>query len=135
MSGPGVTDGLATDTIFLGSERERHKSGGLQFPDRSQQRVDAALANPTLHILNAEEIVVRLRGTCILARAQQEVKPHDEAVGDRQVKGCARRGREMCHGGDDIQGKWFDTRWRVIPTLPSSQDEGSETEVELPKGV
>jgi hypothetical protein len=58
VAGPGMTDGLTADTILLGGESEGHKGDGMQFVRGPQERVDAAIANPALDVLNAKKVIM-----------------------------------------------------------------------------
>jgi hypothetical protein len=45
VAGPGVADNLATDTIFLGSERESDESDAVEVSELASERIKAIVVN------------------------------------------------------------------------------------------
>jgi hypothetical protein len=50
VTGPGVTNDFAADTILLGSERESDKGDAIQVGEVTRERIKTVVANEKLHI-------------------------------------------------------------------------------------
>ena len=123
VSAAAVTDGLATDTIFLGGKSEGNKGRGCQkFSCRAVERVETAVTDPDPDILDTKEVVGGgTWSTTIFPRSEQE------KVSEQQAIACWRQ-TESGSGGKSFlvglaqynQRERLDTRRRWVGLLPGA---------------
>lgn len=130
-----MTNGLVADPIHLRCESEGHESHGMHFGFAAEQRIDAAIDNPALHLrLDTKQVIMRAWCADVLGWTQQNIEAQDETVGNGSIEGGVSGVGKVCNSGNHIERKRLDACGRGILAFPRTQ-KGSMTEVQLAEGV
>ena len=112
VAGPSVADDLATDTVFLGSEREGDERDAVQVGEGTREQVKAILANEQLHVAQTERVACTR--TAVLAGAEEPKERHVAQVRHGQADMIAVEGGQLANIVKDGEWKRFDSRRRRV---------------------
>jgi hypothetical protein len=74
VTGSGMSDNLATNTIFLGSKGERDERNAVEVSKITRERVKASIADEQLHVAETEQVI--LCRTAVFAGSQKPKECH-----------------------------------------------------------
>jgi hypothetical protein len=112
VTGAGMADDLATNTIFLGGERESDEGNTVEVSEVTSEWINASIANEELYV--AETKRVALTGAAILARAKEPKECHVAQVGHSQADLVVMKGSHLANVVENGKRKGFDARRRRI---------------------
>jgi hypothetical protein len=110
---PRVADNFATDTIFLGSERESDEGDTVEVSELTSERIKTSVADEELDIAEAKRVA--FTRAAIFARAKEPKERHVAQVGHSKADVVAVEGGQLANIVENGKRKRFDARrWGVF---------------------